>query len=147
MEKYLEYSVAFLAPEKVQAWIKSTLKNYLAKNSPTQDEVEHIIDYLRSEEAPKTISGMSYEEALKNTTKWNAALMKKGAHIKETDKDTETVFDFKDGFRIVKLVGKAAYEREGYLMRHCVASYFGNGKTILSLRDKDNYPHCTIEVG
>src|SRR5262249_15447219 len=52
---------------------------------------------------------------------------------------------FKDGFKIVQLVGKNAYEREGYLMRHCVASYHGSSKEIYSLRDQDDMPHCTME--
>lgn len=147
MQKYLEYSKAFGASEKVEKWITSTLKNYLDKNSPSQDEVEHIIDYFLSDEVPQRIEHMAYAEAKSNTEKWNKALIKKGEHIKETEKDTEIILDFKDGFKIVKLVGKNAYEREGYLMRHCVASYFGNDKTILSLRDKNNNPHCTIEIG
>ena len=30
-------------------------------------------------------------------------------------------------------------------MSHCVGGYYGNGKEIYSLRDKDNIPHCTME--
>ena len=46
---------------------------------------------------------------------------------------------------MVKLKGKNAFEREGYLMRHCVSSYYGKDTEVYSLRDKDNNPHATLE--
>ena len=142
---YLNYAKTFNANEEVQFWISHNLANYLKSNPENQDEIEHIIDYLVSEDAPKRFKGMSYEEAKKASEKWTKVQQKKGEHIKEKESDTETVLDFKDGFKIVKLVGKAAYEREGYLMRHCVAFYYGRSVEIYSLRDKDNMPHCTME--
>lgn len=143
--KYLEYAKTFGASEEVQFWIAHNLVNYLEKNPEVQDEIEHIIDYLISKDAPARLRGMAYAEAKSNAEKWVKAQAKKGEDIKETDKDTETVLDFNDGFRIVKLVGENAYKREGFLMRHCVASYFGKNTEIYSLRDKDNLPHCTME--
>ena len=88
---------------------------------------------------------MSYKEALANTDKWNKSLIKKGMNIVEDKKDTEIIKDFGDGFKIVKLIGKNAYEREGFLMRHCVSSYFGKETEVYSLRDSKNIPHCTME--
>ena len=148
MENYKKYAQTFNASEEVIAWIEHTLTNYLKKEPRDVpiEQVEHIIDYLISPDAPKkNLTAMSYKEALKNSEKWMKSQIKKGEHIKEVEKDVETILDFKDGFRVVKLIGKAAYEREGYLMNHCVASYFGNSKEIYSLRDKENYPHCTME--
>ena len=144
---YLEYAKAFDASEKVIAWIKSNLKNYLEKTKKDipQDEVEHILDYLIMEGSSKNLELMSYPEAKKNTEIWTKKQIKKGEHIKELPTDTEIIYDFKDGFKIVKLIGKNAYEREGYLMSNCVASYYGNSNEIYSLRDKDNTPHCTME--
>lgn len=143
---YKEYAQSLEANEQVILWIEHTLANYLKDNKPTQDETEHIVDYLVSPDAPqKNLTAMSYKDALKNTEKWTKKLIKKGEHMKEVKKDTKVVLDFKDGFKIVQLVGKNAYEREGYLMRHCVASYYGSSKEIYSLRDKDNMPHCTME--
>ena len=104
-----------------------------------------MIDYLISDKGPKRLERATYYQMKKKSELWTKSLEKKGLGIIEVEKDTEVVLDFKDGFRIVKLIGKPAYEREGFLMRHCVASYFGNGKEIYSLRDKDNIPHCTIE--
>jgi hypothetical protein len=107
-------------------------------------EVEHIIDYFCSGKATR-FERMMYIEANNNAKKWTKTLIKNWEHIKETEQDTKIILDFKDGFKIVQLVGKNAYEREGYLMRHCVASYYGKDVKIYSLRDKNNIPHCTIE--
>jgi len=146
MNKYIEYTKAFSQEnEKVIQWLNSTCKNYLKTNPEVQDDIEHIIDYLTSEDAPNNIAGMSYEEAKKNTDKWNKSQIKKGKDITETESDTEVVLDFKDGFKIVKLVGENAYKREGFLMSHCVGGYYGNGKEVYSLRDNKNMPHCTME--
>lgn len=113
---YLQYAKAFNSRQEVLNWIGSTLKNYLAKNPEIQDEIEHIIDYISSDAAPKNIAGMAYDEAKNNAEKWLKAQAKKGEHIKETAADTEIVLDFKDGFKIVKLVGENAYKREGFLV-------------------------------
>ena len=143
--KYLEYAKHLEADEFVVKWVKTTLKNYLEKNDPSTEEVEHILDFLVSDKAPKRISPMSYLEAKTAAEKWNKTLQKKGLGIEEKESDTEIVLDFKDGFKIVKLVGENAYKREGFLMRHCVAGYYGKSVEIYSLRDKDNLPHATME--
>ncbi|HOX21822.1 MAG TPA: hypothetical protein PLL10_00030 [Elusimicrobiales bacterium] len=80
----------------------------------------------------------------KGAEKWTAALQKKGLKIEEKPEDVEVVKRWSGGFRMVKLVGKRAYDREGALMRHCVASYYGKDDEIYSLRDKDNVPHATL---
>jgi hypothetical protein len=59
--------------------------------------------------------------------------------------DYEVILDFKDGFKFVKLLSESCYQREGKLMSHCVASYYGRSVEIYSLRDSSNNPHCTIE--
>ncbi len=147
MDKYTQYAKAFNSNNDVIYWIENVLAKHLIKNPENQSEIEHIIDYLSY---PRTtelldIKGMSYESAKKNTGKWSKALSKKGRGIKEKPEDTEVVLDFEDGFKIVKLVGKNAFEREGAIMGHCVASYYGKEKEIYSLRDKNNVPHCTME--
>ena len=145
INEIINYAKAMQVQEDVINWIETHLFAYLEKNKADQTEIEHIIDYLASEKRPKRLSKMSYEQAKSNTEKWNKALIKKGKNITEKEGDIEIIKDFGDGFKVVKLVGKAAYEREGALMRHCCASYFGLGKEVYSLRDKDNIPHCTIE--
>src|SRR3989304_5656363 len=142
---YLQYSQTINANEEVIYWISHNLINYLKDNPENQDEIEHILDYMSSKDAPKKLKGMSYKEADSNAKKWTLTQQKKGEHIKETEKDTKTILDFKDGFKIVKLIGENAFKRESYLMRHCVSNYYNKDTEIFSLRDKDNMPHCTME--
>jgi len=97
MNKYHTYAKVVEADERVNQWIDKSLASYLAKNPEVQDDIEHIIDYLSSEEAPKRIEHMSYDEAKSNAEKWSKAQQKKGALIKETLEDTTVVLDFKAG--------------------------------------------------
>lgn len=147
MSDYHGYAKHIDAPDKVFKWIDARIIPFLEKNPEDQGEVEHIIDYLSSDDAPNNITAMTYDQAKTNTEKWTKTLIKRGENIKEKPGDTEIVLDFKDGFKIVKLVGKPAFEREGTLMANCVASYFGRKDTeIYSLRDESNMPHCTFEA-
>ena len=140
--------------KEVLTWINSNLKNYLNKvvdevtqNVENQGEIEHILDYLNSNAAPSRLRKMSYNEAKKGAEKWVAALTKKGNDITETESDTVLFKDFNDGFKIVKLKSEDSYKREGNLMSHCVASYYGKSDCeVYSLRDAVNSPHCTIEI-
>jgi len=141
-DEIIKYAEGLGADQKVIDWVELQLSK---KEGINQSEIEHVIDYLISDKGPKRLERATYYQMKKKSELWTKSLEKKGLGIIEVEKDTEVVLDFKDGFRIVKLIGKPAYEREGFLMRHCVASYFGNGKEIYSLRDKDNIPHCTIE--
>ena len=140
---YQEYAKHIGADEFVLRWVETTLAKHIKGVEPSTEEVEHILDYLVR--SGQKVSKMSYDEAKSATEKWTEVQRKKGAAIQESVSDTETVLDFGDGFRVVKLVGENAYKREGYLMCHCVASYYGKKIEVYSLRDKDNMPHCTME--
>ena len=142
MKKYITY---VSGNENVTNWINTVLKNYLKKNAENENEIQHILDYLVSKDAPKRMNRMSYKEAVSNSEKWMKTQIKKGNKINELPEDIEVVLVLENGFKWVKLVGENAYKREGFLMRHCVASYFGKDVEIYSLRDKDNNPHCTVE--
>lgn len=135
------------ANDEVLFWINHNLKNHLQKSSrpENQGEIEHIIDYLNSPEAPKRLRKMSYAQAKKNAKKWMETQKKLGKNIQESAEDVEVCIDFEDGYKLVKLKGEKAFKREGHLMSHCVASYFGKDTEVLSLRDEGNMPHCTME--
>ena len=139
MDNVIEYANGINASADVIIWLKKNIpKNYDVQ------EVEHIIDYLVSDKAPKRLVRATYNQIKNNTDKWNKSLIKKAEHIQEKEEDTEMILDFKDGFKIVKLIGKNAYDREGFLMRHCVSEYFNKEDEIYSLRDKNNIPHATL---
>jgi hypothetical protein len=57
MKKYIEYAKFNNANQEVLDWIERNLANYLEKNSENQAEIEHIIDYLVSDKAPKECKG------------------------------------------------------------------------------------------
>ena len=133
--------------QEVKYWINHNLKNHLKKQPEIIGEIEHIIDFLNSDKAPERLRKMSYTQALKGSEQWVKTMNKQARNIVETEQDTKVEIDFKDGMRLVKLVGKKAFQREGKLMSHCISSYYTNDNCkIYSLRDSKNNPHCTIEV-
>ena len=143
-QKYQTYINLFSpAPKEVSDWVNSNLKNYLEKNPENQTEIEHILDFLLSESSPQKLKKMSYEEAKKGAEKWTKSLQKKG-ELKEKRGAVKTLKKWSNGYRVVKLKTKESYEREGKLMGHCVASYFGKDDEIYSLRDEKNFPHATF---
>ncbi len=142
INKYLEQT----EKSEVKNWIGSNLSNYLKKNQENQGEIEHILDYLNSDAAPNRLRKMSYIQAKSNAEKWLKANSKKGRNIEETNEDVKIVKRWKN-MRLVKLIGENAFKREGFLMGHCVASYYGKSETsVYSLRDSKNMPHATLEV-
>jgi hypothetical protein len=147
LNQLIQYAQGMNLQPDALTWVTTHLKAHLEKHPTTpQTEVEHILDYLASDKRPARLSKMSYAQAKANTDKWNKTLIKKGNNIEEKPEDTKLIHDFKDGFKIVQLIGENAYKREGFLMRHCCLAYFGKGKKVYSLRDKNNEPHCTMEI-
>ena len=137
-----------LTPKAIK-WMDTVLAAQFKKQpeSDTRVEIEHIIDFIVSDAAPKSLQMTSFDQMQEKARKWVEDLQKQGACIAETEADTEIVHDFGDGFKLVKLLGKAAFDREGSLMRHCVASYYGkSGIQVFSLRDAQNKPHCTMDI-
>ncbi len=142
----LAYASGLGASEEVLEWCRTVLLAQLKKSALSVEEREHVIDYLISSDAPSRLRKMSYAQAVTAAEKWSAANQKKGRDRIETDEDTELLVDLGDGSRIVKLLTKKAYEREGFLMRHCLGGYTPGSSTVYSLRDKSNEPHVTFEM-
>lgn len=143
-----KYAKAIGASDEVLDWCRTTLRKVLSTRMfyPSMSEVEHIIDWLVSDAAPSRLRRMSYDQALAGSDKWMKANLKKGRGLTDTESDIETMHDFLDGTRIVKLLSSRAYEREGFFMKHCVAGYNPSTSTIYSYRDARNEPHATFEV-
>ncbi len=60
-----------------------------------------------------------------------------------------TLLDFEDGFRFALLCNEKDLAREGDRMSHCAGDYayeIEHGSDIVSLRDRRNRPHVTIEI-
>ena len=140
---YLQFIEQFHENNPVEIdFVKTQLKGW-----ESQDEVEHILDFMYSNKHKK-LEWLSYKLMLAKTKKWDIQLQKVSSKDNEIVWiDYEIYLDFGDGFKIVKLISQNCYQREWKIMSHCVGSYFGRNTTIYSLRDVKNNPHCTIEDG
>lgn len=148
IDEYLKYASGMGAREEVLAWINLVVPAYFRKHDGVaRYNFEHIIDYLVSPSAPKRLLKMSIQQANDSAEKWSKANQKKGHNIVDGENDVKVIHNYSDGSRIVKLLTKDSYKREGFLMSHCLGGYSPNGEIeIYSYRDAKNNPHATFEV-
>ena len=110
-----------------------------------------VVDWLnaqRHQPVFRRLNRISYPQALDATRLWHATLAAQMT-VEEWAGDAELEQQFGDGYRIVRLKTPRALEIEGTRMGHCVGAYdddLRNGTVILSLRDPQNRPHCTMEL-
>lgn len=136
------------AGAEILSWIKTAGKNALNKKTLNESDMEHIIDYFVSSAAPTRLQKMSAVDAKRKAKEWSEANQKKGRNLEDADRDIETIHDFLNGTKIVKLKTKKAFQREGFLMSHCAGGYTPDSADCLiySYRDAKNMPHATFEV-
>jgi hypothetical protein len=148
IEQVENYANHLNANDEVLSWIKTTGKKAVLKKLTTESDLEHVIDFLVSSAAPTRLQKMSFQDAKRKAKEWSEANQKKGRNLTDTNEDIELVHDFLDGTKIVRLKTKKAFEREGFLMSHCVGGYNPNTEDmfIYSYRDAKNMPHATFEV-
>jgi len=121
-----------------------------------------VIDYLNKLE--KVPDRMHFSDAYNKVNKKRSAtisdikiLEKELARINEAIKEScmfseATVHEFNDGYKVVKLLKRDAFRREGDLMGNCIWShgYFSKHergeRVFYSLRDENNEPHVTFEA-
>jgi hypothetical protein len=114
--------------------------------SQLDQDISHALSYL------STIDGRlnhSVEDAIRLANEYVNKINEKKSEVGQT----ETLYTFKDGFTIKKLLDQKELNREGNLMGHCTKDerqgYFNKIKAkkieLWSLRDTSNGPHCTIE--
>lgn len=133
--------------QEILHWIQTTGKKYLKLQKTSESELEHIIDYLTSDAAPKRLRKMSFRDAKRKAQHWSEANQKKGRDLIDSEEDIEMVFSFPDGSFVAELKTKKAYQREGTLMGHCLGGYNPQDNMIIySYRDEKNNPHATFEV-
>lgn len=146
-EELQSYANGLSASQEVLSWVNTTAKKAIAKRGATLSELEHVIDYFISGDAPTRLQKMSYEDAKRKAKEWSERSQKKGRNLIDTDEDIKGIYKFRDGSRIVKLKTKKALQREGFLMSHCVGGYNLNAECLIySYRDSKNMPHATFEV-
>lgn len=154
IEDLENYANALNANAEVLSWLRTTGKKQATKAftsltyTKCVEEIEHILDFFVSGAAPARLQRMSYLDAKRKAKEWSDANQKKGRNLIDTVADLETIFDFGNGKKIVRLKTKTALQREGFLMGHCVGGYDPNSADCLiySYRDEKNNPHATFEV-
>lgn len=140
------YALYLNANAEVRSWLNTTGRKAIKLKTADQAELEHILDFLVSSAGPKRLQKMSLKDAKAQSKKWSEQNQKKGRHLVDSSADIETIHDFLDGTKIVKLKTKKALQREGFFMAHCVGGYDPEKSEIYSYRDADNEPHATFEV-
>ena len=148
MDELINYAKGMNANDEIISWINSVGIANIRKNKITNSDLEHIIDYLVSDVAPPRLRKMSFVDAKRKAHEWSAKNQKKGKNLVDSPDDIELIHDFLDGSKIVKLKTQKAFQREGFLMSHCVGGYSADNEKCLiySYRDKNNMPHATFEV-
>lgn len=121
------------------------------KKSPKRKQIdaymlEHVVDWLNSKSAPARLRKLSVSCAVTKTNAWVESNKTRGTKLVDEKGDLETFMNI-DNFKIVKLLTKNAFLREGALMSHCLGGYTPvEGISMFSLRDNKNNPHATLEV-
>lgn len=148
IDEVIHYAQTINSRTEVLRWLQTTGKKSIKTQKVTASELEHVVDFMNSDAAPKRLLKMSIKDAKRKANKWQEANRKKGRNLVDTEDDIETFLTFEDGSKIVKLKSKAAFQREGHLMSHCLGGYSPDTSDmyIYSYRDVYNNPHATFEV-
>lgn len=147
MNNVLLYAHSLNVSDEILSWLNTAGKKAYGTKKVSESDLEHIIDFFNSTAAPKRLQKMSISDAKRLAKKWSEKNQKKGRNLVDGPDDIETIHDFLDGTKIVKLKSKKAYQREGFFMGHCVGGYsVSDDVHIYSYRDKKNEPHATFEV-
>ncbi len=148
IEQIEEYAKHLCVNEEIMCWLKTAGKKAIKNEQANLQELEHILDFFVSSAAPARLQKMSLADAKRKAQQWSDANQKKGRNLVDGPSDIELIHDFFDGTKIVRLMTKAAFQREGFLMNHCAGGYNPDNENskIYSYRDKDNLPHATFEV-
>ena len=102
---------------------------------------------------PAKLHKLTMAQALNASALWHEDIARRAERIRADqssfggDPDAvEVLADGGQGWRWVRVTSPEGLDYEGNAMGHCVGrGGYDNGVTIISLRDKDNMPHCTIE--
>lgn len=141
-------TIAFI--EKIPNALSKDQMKWLAnahkKNEVFENDISDIpsiLDYLNAENV--TLGNKKFDEIKYESEDWHACSfenVKPGAY-----KTKKIILQLKDGYSWVE-VPVEDLKTEGDLMQHCVGrmkKYRSDSIMILSLRDKNNNPHVTIE--
>lgn len=137
---------------KYDVWISKEVK----KDRSIIDrviELRLIVDWAAETNAD--IFQLDFDTAFQAQTDWHEEMRRKyqieNMNIPELDEE-RIIFRFSDKEHFLYLLKASDLKHEGAIMGHCVGGNNYKSKVknksslILSIRDKDNMPHVTIEV-
>lgn len=129
----------------LETWKNSTLKNYLNKHTITDSDLNLLITFLVENNDLK-LERLSVPQALNKAKTWQHRQLKKAQATVESG-IVEEVYKFSNGLKFVRLVDQASKIWEGKHMGHCVGGEeYQDSSNLYSLRDRNNFPHATLEI-
>lgn len=141
-------------------WLKKGVEEGTALEVDLKDRIfikqlNHILDYFKSlsEKELLEIKSISFKDAVDKSDEWTIELSKKASLIPDEGGES-IVRKYSNGVTWKRLLTQQSLEREGSYkrMKHCVGGkvhvekLLNNKAIYYSLRDKNDHPHCTIEV-
>ena len=108
---------------------------------------------LERPKMPAKLHKLTMAQALQASALWHEDMALRAERIRADQADfggdpdaIQVLADGGQGWRWVRVTSPEGLDYEGNAMGHCVGrGGYDTGKTIISLRDKHNMPHCTIE--
>ena len=102
---------------------------------------------------PAKMHKLTMMQALEASVRWHEDISSRSERIRADQADfggdpnsVQVLADGGQGWRWVRVTSPEGLDYEGNAMGHCVGrGGYDTGVTIISLRDKHNMPHCTIE--
>ena len=102
---------------------------------------------------PAKLHKLTIAQALEASVRWHEDIARRAERIRDDQAGfggdpsaVEVLADGGQGWRWVRVTSPEGLDYEGNAMGHCVGrGNYDDDVTIISLRDKHNMPHCTIE--
>ena len=149
-------------PEWSRTWAGKRLAQHAARGLPmSAEQWRGLRDWLAALPAerpkmPGKLHKLTLEQALVAVQRWHEAMAARSRRMARRRRafggDPDAVEMLAEaaglpGWRWVRVLTPEGLDYEGEAMGHCVGrgSYDDEDSVILSLRDPDNLPHCTVE--
>lgn len=142
-------------------WLRTAMQRGEVPESVVLDaaleqRITPVLDYmldLVTQKPDANVAAIGFEVAEQRSVKWHQEMQRRAPATPVEEDGAQIIKTYTDGYTWRRVVGRAAMDREGNAMGHCVGrlSYYQmviRAKTeIVSLRDQQNEPHVTIEIG
>ena len=143
-------------PEWSRPWAEHRLAQ-VSKNL-SDEQWNGLKDWLKAlpierPKMPAKLYKLTIAQALNASARWHEDMAHRAERIRADQASfpgdpnaVQVLADCNQGWRWVRVTSPEGLDYEGNAMGHCVGSGgYDTGVTIISLRDKHNMPHCTIE--